>query len=132
MIRVARVGMMLAGVAMIGMGRGARGVEIDAAKLPVAVARKIEFSEDVLPILKGSCVKCHGEVRQKGKLRLDSRAAALKGGEEGAVIAAGDSAHSDLIARVAGMDEERVMAPKGARLEAEQVGSLRALSEQRG
>src|SRR5258706_11583929 len=125
MIRVARVGMMLAGVAMIAMGRGARGVEIDAAKLPVAVARTIEFSEDVLPILKGSCVKCHGEVRQKGKLRLDSRAAALKGGEEGAVIAAGDSGHSGLIARVGGVGVGGGEAAEGGGVAAPGGGGVR-------
>ena len=51
----------------------------------------LEAYGEVLPILKACCVKCHGEVRQKGKLRLDSRSAAMKGGEEGAVIAEGNS-----------------------------------------
>jgi mono/diheme cytochrome c family protein len=44
---------------------------------------KVDFARDIQPILNQNCVKCHGPEKQKGKLRLDSRAAALTGGGDG-------------------------------------------------
>jgi len=40
----------------------------------------------VRPILESKCYSCHGNVRQKGGLRLDSEAAIAKGGKHGAVV----------------------------------------------
>src|SRR5437016_878919 len=39
------------------------------------------FEKSVRPVLEEHCVKCHGRDKQKAELRLDSRAAILKGGE---------------------------------------------------
>src|SRR5438876_8930282 len=61
---------------------------------------KVEFSKDIQPILQQTCVKCHGPEKQKGKLRLDSKDAALKGGKDGVVIIAGDSEKSELYRRI--------------------------------
>ncbi len=44
------------------------------------------FREEVLPVLKESCYRCHGEKQQKSGLRLDSRDAVLKGGQNGPAI----------------------------------------------
>lgn len=38
------------------------------------------FEEEVLPVLRRSCVKCHGEHKQKKGLRLDSYAAVINSG----------------------------------------------------
>jgi mono/diheme cytochrome c family protein len=54
------------------------------------------YESRVTDILKGNCLSCHDE-RAKGGLRLDSYAAIMKGGEDGAVIVPGDSAASMLI-----------------------------------
>lgn len=58
------------------------------------------FASAVQPILEKNCVACHGPEKEKGKLRLDSLVAALKGGDKGPVIIAGKSAESDLIKRL--------------------------------
>lgn len=58
------------------------------------------FGEVVQPILQKNCVACHGPEKSKGKLRLDSLAATLKGGDAGPVIIAGKSADSPLIKRL--------------------------------
>jgi hypothetical protein len=42
-----------------------------------------DFQDRVLPLLQARCISCHGAEKQKGKLRLDSRASILKGGENG-------------------------------------------------
>ncbi|HZJ14428.1 MAG TPA: DUF1549 domain-containing protein, partial [Chthoniobacteraceae bacterium] len=47
------------------------------------------FLTRVWPLLDRACVKCHGAEKQKGELRLDSREAALKGGDTGPAVVPG-------------------------------------------
>jgi hypothetical protein len=54
----------------------------------------------VKPILDSTCISCHGEQKQKKKLRLDSLAAIMKGGKDGAVVVPGNADKSDLIDRI--------------------------------
>ena len=68
--------------------------------LATAAEARVDFAKDIQPILQQNCFKCHGAEKQKGKLRLDSRAAALKGGKGGPAIVAGDTAKSDLFHRI--------------------------------
>ena len=63
-------------------------------------ATNVNFAKDIQPILKESCLKCHGSEKQKGKLRLDSKEAAFKGGKDGVVIIPGDAEKSELYRRV--------------------------------
>src|SRR6185369_12484771 len=44
------------------------------------------FEKNIKPLLQERCVKCHGPEKQKGGLRLDSRAELLRGGDDGLVI----------------------------------------------
>src|SRR3954454_3179506 len=44
------------------------------------------FEREVRPLLVGRCQECHGATKQKGELRLDSRAAALAGGSTGPAV----------------------------------------------
>ena len=44
------------------------------------------FEQKVRPLLVTHCQECHGEKKQEGGLRLDSRAAILKGSESGPAI----------------------------------------------
>ncbi len=51
----------------------------------------VEFFESkVRPVLVANCLGCHGPEKPKGGLRLDSRAAALKGGDSGPAVVAGE------------------------------------------
>lgn len=65
-----------------------------------APARKVDFQKEVLPILKSSCLKCHGVDPDKPKKKpaagfsLADRAAALKGGRSGAAIVPGNAKDS--------------------------------------
>jgi mono/diheme cytochrome c family protein len=75
---------------------------------------KVDFSGDIKPILESVCVQCHGPEKQKGKLRLDSRAAWLKGGDNGPIFKAGHPEESDFFQRVTlAEDQDDVMPPKG-------------------
>jgi hypothetical protein len=59
---------------------------------------QIEFFEArVRPVLAGTCQKCHGGATHKGGLRLDSREAALKGGDSGAAVVPGNPDASPMI-----------------------------------
>src|SRR5262249_22557455 len=66
------------------------------------VRRPVDFEADVRPILAASCYPCHGPQTHKSEFRLDRKADALKGGENGIAIVPGKSADSPMILRVSG------------------------------
>jgi mono/diheme cytochrome c family protein len=85
-----------------------------------------DFATQIRPILAQHCHKCHGAEQQKGGLRLDTRAAALHGGDDSdRVLVPGRSAESDLLKRIRSADPDVMMPPKGKRLAAEQIELLR-------
>ncbi|WP_165066340.1 DUF1553 domain-containing protein [Paludisphaera rhizosphaerae] len=95
-----------------------------------APARRVDFESEVRPIFTARCVVCHGSQARKGGLRLDRKADALRGGDEGPAINPGDGAGSLIVQLVSGMEEDRVMPPKGERLTAAQAATLRAWIDQ--
>src|SRR5947209_1763413 len=58
------------------------------------------FLDKVKPLLDSRCVDCHGPDKQKGGLRLDSRAAAILGGDSGPAIVPGRPADSLILQAV--------------------------------
>src|SRR6266567_2828714 len=101
-----------------------------AAQLPPAVKRPVNFSKEIKPIFEASCIKCHGRGRVKGGFRLDTRETLLKGGDSGPAIVPGKSAESLLIALVQGLEPENVMPQKGSKLTPDQIGVLRGWIDQ--
>ncbi len=82
--------------------------------LAAGAGEKVSFNRDIRPILSDKCFHCHGpdEKERKGKLRLDLRDAALKGGENGPVaIVPGKPDESDVLVRVLSKDKDEVMPP---------------------
>lgn len=77
-------------------------------------------------LLAERCSGCHGARRQRGGLRLDSRAAALAGGYSGPAFVPGSPAESELLRRVAAEDEEDRMPQGSAPLSIDEVELLRA------
>lgn len=107
--------------------------DVDVSKLPPAATKTgLTFDKDIKPIFEKSCVKCHGAEKQKGKLRLDTLEASLKGGENGESIIKGNSAKSPLVHSVARLDPDSAMPPdgKGDPLTKEQIGVIRAWIDQ--
>jgi mono/diheme cytochrome c family protein len=85
----------------------------------------VDFVRDVRPIFQKHCYECHGEKKQKSGLRLDAKAAALKGGSEYPdIFAAGKVKESALIALVTSDDEDARMPPKGDGLSAAEIAML--------
>ena len=105
--------------------------KLDLSKLPPPSDLKgLTYAKDIKPILQKVCFECHGPEKQKGKLRLDSLEAALKGGEVGKVIQAGKSASSVLVHAVARLDPDLAMPPKGDPLTKDQISQIRAWIDQ--
>lgn len=114
-----------------------RKASVDVSKIPPASDKKgITYAADIKPIFDKACIKCHGAEKQKGKLRLDTLEATLKGGEDGKVIQAGKSAESMLVHNVAHVgDEDLYMPPPDNKdkippLTKEQIGLIRAWIDQ--
>ncbi|NBY36472.1 MAG: DUF1553 domain-containing protein [Verrucomicrobia bacterium] len=85
----------------------------------------IDFYAKVFPIFEASCLECHQGGKAKGKLHLDTRAGALKGGKsDGAAIIPGDPAKSPLLLRVKSLDPDEFMPPKGHRLAATDIAAI--------
>ena len=94
-------------------------------------AQQVDFSKEVLPVLKANCFKCHGEKKAKAKLRLHTLADSLKGGKNGGAIAPGKSAESLLIKRISlGKDDDDIMPPEGGPLEKGQIEALKRWIDQ--
>ncbi|MCE9611842.1 MAG: DUF1553 domain-containing protein [Chthoniobacter sp.] len=119
--------------ALPGAGEAAPGVkDLDLSQLPPPASATVDFARDIRPLLADRCVKCHGPEKQKGGLRLDAKARAMQGGDDGKIIEPGKSAESRLIHLVAGLEADTVMPPKdkGERFTAAQIGLLRAWIDQ--
>ncbi|MFL5339703.1 MAG: c-type cytochrome domain-containing protein, partial [Gemmataceae bacterium] len=71
------------------------------------------FETRIRPVLVERCYECHGEKKQKGGLRLDSKAALLKGGDSGPAVVPGNPDDS-LLMRA--LRHETVKMPPDARL----------------
>ena len=65
-------------------------------ELPPVAEVEIDFSKHIKPILRKTCIRCHGPKKQKSEYRLDSREAALAGGEIGKGIIVGNNGFSDV------------------------------------
>lgn len=94
-------------------------------------AEQVDFEKDVAPILAEHCIQCHGEDKQKGKLRLDGKADAFKGGKSGSpAVVAGDVGKSEIVKRVTlPKDNDELMPPEGGPLPEKKVAVLKAWVE---
>lgn len=91
-------------------------MEPGSASEPAAATSSTSvWQEQIEPILAKKCFACHGAEKQKGKLRLDVRAAALSGGGSGEpAIVPGAPLKSRLVATVLlPADHDDVMPPAG-------------------
>ena len=83
------------------------------------------FERNVRPVLIRNCVSCHGPKKQESGLRLDSRAAALAGGEiDGPVIDLDSPTSSPLLQAVKG--EGDIAMPPDRRLKPAEIRAIEA------
>src|SRR5579883_401485 len=100
-----------------------------AARAASADGSKPTYDDDVLPVLKQSCVNCHGNDKQKGGLNLASFTAMMQGGSSGAVVTPGDPDKSRLFTLSAHKEEPK-MPPNSARMDQARLDTLRLWIEQ--
>jgi hypothetical protein len=83
------------------------------------------FEAKIRPLLADNCYKCHGP-KQRGGLRLDNRADALAGGDNGKDIIPGDTENSLLLQAIAqtNPDLKPMPPPPNAKLSALQIADL--------
>jgi len=106
-----------AGVYVVWLGLSPRAVGDDAT------AQQTEFFEaKIRPILAEHCVQCHGPKKEKGGLRLDSKAGFLKGGDDGPVVVRGEPEKSPLILAVRHQGDLRM--PPKQKLPPEAIAAL--------
>jgi hypothetical protein len=73
--------------------------------------RETFFETKIRPVIVQSCLKCHGPDKARNNLRLDSRAAILKGGDSGPAVVPSDPDASILIEAIRYKDKQLRMPP---------------------
>ena len=108
----------------------AEGVKVSATELPAAVARPVDFTQEILPILRDRCWSCHGSETWEAGLRLDRKEQALRGGDSGPAIVIGKGAESRLLQYVAGLVPDKRMPPDEEPLSVGEISLLRGWIDQ--
>ena len=100
---------------------------------PTPVAGTVDFVKEIAPIIKESCLKCHSATppnKIKGKLRLETKETALKGGSGGKVIVPGKPDDSSLYTLLVSTDEDERMPEKAPALPKEKTDLIKKWIEQ--
>jgi WD40 repeat protein len=90
---------------------------------PAAPARP-DYEKDVVPILQAHCVDCHSSSDAQGDLVLETHEDLMMGGENGAVLTAGNAAKSKLVLMVEGKAKPKM--PPKKDLPADAIAVLKA------
>ena len=90
----------------------------------ILLAAPVDYVREVRPVLREHCYRCHGPLKQKGKLRLDTRALAVKGGKSGAAFAPGNVETSLLVKKISAKDVAKRMPPEGEALSEKEINIL--------
>jgi hypothetical protein len=124
---------LVSALALSGCSKNAESAPQPGVIPPPADKANVTYDADIKPIFATSCTECHGEKKQKGELRLDSREDTLKGSEEGPIFEVGKSGESILVKTISRVgDEEHWMPPidKGKPLGLEEIALVRAWIDQ--
>ena len=88
-------------------------------------ASAADYLRDIKPVLKARCYACHGALKQKAGLRVDSAVNLRKGAKGEDVLALGNPDESELLARLTSPDAEERMPPEGAPLKPAEIAAIR-------
>lgn len=94
----------------------------DAAESP---QRPVDFSHEIVPLLKKHCAECHAGESKKGGFSFNTRSDLLQGSENGPVVELGKGSDSRLIDVVTSEVKDERMPPEGERLTAAEVELLK-------
>jgi hypothetical protein len=119
---------LLAGVSLVlalssRVGKAGEADQVQATS-PRPSPEQVQFFEaKVRPVLVETCLKCHGPEKQKSGLRLDSRAAALAGGDQGPAVVPGKPDESLFVTAIR-HDDDQLKMPPSKKLPSQQVADL--------
>ena len=82
------------------------------------------FEAQVRPLLNRECVKCHGADKQKADLRLDSREAALKGGDAGPALVPSKPQKSPMFLLIRHSENDRDRMPPKEKLAEAEIAAI--------
>ncbi len=97
-----------------------------AAALPVLAGDGVDYLHDVKPILAQRCYACHGALKQKAGLRLDTGDAIRRGSKEGRVVLPEKVGESPLMQRIISTDKDERMPTEGEPLKPAQIRIIEA------
>lgn len=86
----------------------------------------VDFSHQIVPILKKHCAECHAGDKAKGGFSFNTRALLLHGGENGAVLEPGKADASRFIEVILSKDPDEQMPPKGDRVPPADIALLKS------
>jgi hypothetical protein len=92
----------------------------------VASAAQVDFSHQIVPILREHCAECHAGDKKKGGFSLNTKADLMTGSENGAVVVPKQSSKSKFIELLTAADDDSRMPPKGPKLSPEKILLLKA------
>ena len=95
-------------------------------KVIANINEAVVYKDVIEPILAAKCYSCHGDSKQKGKLRLDLPNYIMQGGEEGKVLTPFQPGSSELINRLllATSNEEHMPPKEKPQLSKDEVALL--------
>ena len=70
-----------------------------------------DYLKEIKPLLNQRCFACHGALKQKAGLRLDTAESILKGGKSGPALVPGDAGTSLILQRIGSADPDEKMPP---------------------
>ncbi len=89
-----------------------------------AQAQKVTYDEQVLPILRNACLKCHNPDKAKGDLDLSTFSGLMKGGSSGLIVSGGNP-DSSKIYKVITHADEPTMPPNSGKIAAGEIETIR-------
>jgi hypothetical protein len=92
--------------------------------LPSVAADRVTFDDDIIPIFRSSCLKCHNPDKLKGELDLSTFGGVLKGGGSGLAVVSGDASNSKLIKAITHAEEPE-MPPKSGKIPDKEIETIR-------
>jgi hypothetical protein len=93
----------------------------------------VTYDTDIKPIFDAACIKCHGDMKPRGGIKLNSLEGTTKGGTDGPILTVGDSSKGSLVMAVAHIGDSGSFMPKGngaKKLTDDQIGLIRAWIDQ--
>lgn len=85
----------------------------------------ITFVDDVKPILRKYCLKCHGNDEQNADLNMQNYSTLIQGGSAGAIVKSGQAESSILYLAITNEDEEARMPPDSEAIPTSAITTIR-------